>query len=1025
MTKPSFFARTTWGQPNYLLVAVACTFVLALAPLGAWRALNGTSTQVEDWLPPTHREVQDLAWYRRHFQGEQFALVSWDGCTLGDDEQLELLARKLAAAEFGAATDGTGAPAGPRMFSRVVTGPQVIRDVRQSQAGISNADAIERVEGAFVGPPQRDAQGRSLGDHTRTTCLVVDFSPAALASRARLQEAVASIEHIAAKECGIDATAIHMGGPPVDRATIDAEAQRTLLRLAPLAVILGAALCYWRLRSGRLTAIVVGIGAASAAVCLALVFYCGIFEVLLIGRPAPQWGVLDAVLMAAPAIVYLIAISAALHAANYYLQARSDDGVPGAAERTVIRGFRPTALAALAAAAAIAALAGSDVVPLQRFGLVTAASILAMAGLLYGIMPMVLHRYPPSDADVQRSAARRTGGAMTRTARTLVGHIVQRPAISLAMGMLALVALGSGIFRLEASVQLLKLLNDDADLVRDYAWLERRLGNLVPMEVVVTMPPERLRQDDEQAEDDGQQYRLTMSERVELLRQIERRLEAFPQISRALSAATFGPKSPSAGGEGDYLRRETEPVSMRPTGRELWRLNARVAAISAGGQPVDYGVLLGQMQRAVEPVLLAYQQRDQIVRALHEQGKQLAGAHVCVLFRAPKHAAAPPAEVQEQALAELLTVSGVAPRGVTYFNLASFEHPDRGDAAQDERYRTSALASLRKQDAVVLASAPRDPVAKQIAAGGVYVVNVTGVHSALESLSAPAVDDGGPRPIRAVFTGLAPVVERTQREVAGGLTVSLGWAAALAAVAVTLGLMSLASGVLAVVPALLPLAATLGVMGWCGGKTDLGIAIAAGAAIGVALEGTLHFIHWFRGGLAAGLARREAVLWAFDRAAGPMAEIALIAVAGSAALALSALTPLREFGALLAAMQAVALAGNLLVLPAMLASPLGWFFATVAMRRADPLWPRVQDWWQSWRAVPESSAESAEDMAPVLPLPKSPPAPHFPGQPAPNRRTGLPANADERRELAEGPHSALHAKLQSLRRPRTGDSSAT
>jgi hypothetical protein len=63
-----------------------------------------------------------------------------------------------------------------------------------------------------------------------------------------------------------------MGGPPIDRATIDAEGSRMLLRLAPVAGLIGLALCYWRLGSARLTALVFGVGIASAAVSLAILF---------------------------------------------------------------------------------------------------------------------------------------------------------------------------------------------------------------------------------------------------------------------------------------------------------------------------------------------------------------------------------------------------------------------------------------------------------------------------------------------------------------------------------------------------------------------------------------------------------------------------------------------------------------------------------------------------------------------------------------------------------------------------------
>ena len=208
--------------------------------------------------------MQDLAWFREHFRGEQFALVSWDGCTLGDDEQLELLAKKLVPATPASHDGGEvrRTAARPRWYSRVITGPQVIRQLMTTQRRLTYDDAIKRLEGALVGPPQRDAHGRSLGDESRTTCLVVYLAPEAMRDASHDARRRRRHRQIAATECGIDPATIHMGGPPVDNATIDAESRRTLVRLAPLAGLVGVGLCYWRLRSVRLTALVFAVGAA-------------------------------------------------------------------------------------------------------------------------------------------------------------------------------------------------------------------------------------------------------------------------------------------------------------------------------------------------------------------------------------------------------------------------------------------------------------------------------------------------------------------------------------------------------------------------------------------------------------------------------------------------------------------------------------------------------------------------------------------------------------------------------------------
>jgi uncharacterized protein len=1043
MSNISFLSRKTGGQSHYLLLAMACLFALAFLPSGVRRALDANTLNPAAWLPSSYGEVQDLAWFREHFPGEDFAVVTWDGCTLGDDEQLDLLAKKLSPVGPAAGVEGTKSQAArnAHWYLNVVTGPQLITQMMRAQIGLSYSTAAKRLEGALVGPQQRDATGRSLGDESRPTCLIVSLSRSTMGDARTMREAVAGITEIAAEECGIDPATIHMGGAPVDGMQISAESQRTAIPLAATAAIVGSGLCFWRLGSVRLTAIVLAVAVVSAALSVAIVSYFGAYEVLALGRPSPGWGTFDAVLIAMPAIVCLLATSAALHCVNYYLEARRETGIKGAAESAVRMAWRPALTSAIATAAGLAALAASDIVPVQKFGVFAAASIVAATGAILAMLPVLLHRFPLSNASAWRKIARRDTSRLIGLTRGMFQFVVQHNAASLACGAVVIATLGVGLTKLTTSVQVLNLLDRDSDLVSDYAWIERNIGNLIPVEVVITMPPERLRAGDEHAEQDGQQYRLTMLERIELLRDMERRLEEFPQISRALSAATFTPPATrtglagaNRGGDfaknkvlesnrpllldGDYLRMERDLSSDHATGRELWRLTARVAAQAPDGGAVDYEVLLKQMQQAVEPVLLACQQRDRVVRALHEQGKQLAGSKVCVLFRAPDGATAPPAEVQERALAELLGRSGLAPRGVSYYNLAMFETPNRGGAAQDQQYRQLALASLRKQDAVILAAVANDPAARMIAEGGVTLVDVTSDSNSFESSTSPVADDGGPRPIRAVMTGLAPVVAQTQSQLLATLRQAFVWAAALTAVAVALGLMSVPAGMLAMAPSLAPLAAVFGALGWLGVKIDLGIMMTAAVALGLAIEGTIHFSAWFRSSLALGVSRHDAVLRAYDKCGLAMIEGALIGCLGLSVLCFSAFTPVREFGYLMPAMLVASLAGNLLLLPAILASPAGWFFASTAMRREQPLWAEL-------KARKSKQPAATPSDAPTLPLPQPPRAPHFVDEPQPARRPLLNAAADERRELADGPHAALHAKLQQLRRPRTGDSTTS
>ena len=50
---------------------------------------------VKDWLPDSFEETQELAWFAKHFVGEQsFVLLTWEGCS-DQDESYKLYVEKL------------------------------------------------------------------------------------------------------------------------------------------------------------------------------------------------------------------------------------------------------------------------------------------------------------------------------------------------------------------------------------------------------------------------------------------------------------------------------------------------------------------------------------------------------------------------------------------------------------------------------------------------------------------------------------------------------------------------------------------------------------------------------------------------------------------------------------------------------------------------------------------------------------------------------------------------------------------
>jgi len=1061
MKQPSFLARKSIGQPNYFLLALAIAFLVAFVPRGARRAVESNTNKAEDWLPANYSESIDLRWFRDHFVGEQFALVSWDGCTLGDDEKLNQLSRKLIPSAQALANAEADSDLHQRAewYSKIMTGPAVIEELTSPPMNFSRGEAIRRIEGALVGPKKRDAEGNSLGNDSRSTCLVVSLSEAATRDNRTMRMAIEKIVEIASTECAIAEETIHMGGPPVDNITIDVEGERTLIRLASLSGIVGLALSFWCFRSMKLTGVVFAVGVLSAGMSLAIVFYFGILEVTVLGLSKPRLGTVDAILMSMPAVVYVLGLSGAIHVVNYYRDARRESGVAGAAETAVKFGWGPCTLAAFTTAVGLGSLYTSEILPIKKFGLFTAIAVMGTVVLLFTVLPVFLHRFPVSDEQIKRQTGGRDKEHLPGWARRLFGIVIGHPALTCVFWFVVMGALSFGFTRIETSVSLLKLLDQDTDLIHDYAWLESNLGNLVPMEVVLTVPSERCRTPDEHAEADGMQYRMTMLERLQMVRMIKHRMEQLPEISRVMSIATYTPETTNSGYasadrgadyatniileeirqtllESDFLRVENASDGTDPAGRELTRLSAKVAALGDDEESIDYGEFVQQLKDAVDPVLVAFEQRDQIVAKLHEDGKKLDGAKLCVLYRSPDGEF--PEQSQEAVLRELLAQSGSTTRGggIRVYNLADLDA--RKGEIEYPKYLEALIKKLSSQDALILASASSDPTAKQLVEGGLSIIDVTKVNEYENSAAMPLVMGDQPRPIRAVYTGMIPLVYKTQRQLLFSLQESIAWATVLISVVMMFVLRSPLAGLISMIPNVFPIVIIFGILGWLGIKVDIGIMMTASVALGVAVDDTIHFLTWFRRGIAQGMDRVQSVMLAYDRCATAMLQTTIIGGLGLAVFATSTFTPTQQFGYLMISMLGAALIGDLLLLPAILVSPLGRPFGGKAPARHAPKVEEISQQLPNEGDGPEGNrpesdlpasdapaVEAVEEELPaepaVLPIETSV-VPDSPTEEPTSPQQESYSVEDYRQEIQDGPHAALHAKLRSLRREPPRDS---
>jgi predicted RND superfamily exporter protein len=343
-------------------------------------------------------------------------------------------------------------------------------------------------------------------------------------------------------------------------------------------------------------------------------------------------------------------------------------------------------------------------------------------------------------------------------------------------------------------------------LVRDYAWLEEHLGELVPVEIVVNVK-----------DSTG----LTILEQMKVVEKLQQRIDQNPDIGSSLSAVTFAPELQSPAGRrnpllstinraaervrneritehiqdflaGDYLRRGVDEY--------MWRISARVGAL----KNVDYAKFIHNLKSEVAPVLEA--QRERIA---HEQRK-------------------------------------------------------------------------------------------------------------------PVEDVDG---IDVIYTGLVPIVYKAQTSLLDGLTVGFISDLVLIIIVMIVAVRSLAAGLLLTITSVFPAAVVFGLMGWSGIIVDVGTVMTPAVALGVTVDDVVHYLLWYRRGISDGLSRNDSVMLAYKGCARAMYQSWGVIGIGLSVFALSPFNPTQRFGFMMLTLLTAALPGNLLLMPALLAGPLGRLFA--------------------------------------------------------------------------------------------------
>ena len=175
-------------------------------------------------------------------------------------------------------------------------------------------------------------------------------------------------------------------------------------------------------------------------------------------------------------------------------------------------------------------------------------------------------------------------------------------------------------------------------------------------------------------------------------------------------------------------------------------------------------------------------------------------------------------------------------------------------------------------------------------------------------------------------SGGLPLIYVAQEQLLKDLVRSFLTAFLLIGLVMVLLLRSVLAGLMAMIPNVFPALVAFGSMGLADLRIDIGTMMTASAAMGIAVDDTLHFLVWFRRSARHKKSRHHAVRAAFRHCATPMLQTSLICGFGLLAFVLSPFAPISRFGSVMALMLALALVGDLILLPALLCSPLGTLF---------------------------------------------------------------------------------------------------
>jgi len=168
------------------------------------------------------------------------------------------------------------------------------------------------------------------------------------------------------------------------------------------------------------------------------------------------------------------------------------------------------------------------------------------------------------------------------------------------------------------------------------------------------------------------------------------------------------------------------------------------------------------------------------------------------------------------------------------------------------------------------------------------------------------------------FTGITPLLESAQLQIFTGFWESFTTAFLIISGVMVVSLWSLKAGAVAMIPNLAPIWFVFGILGLLGQPVDIGMMMSGSIALGIAVDGTFHFLVRYQEFNRYGKNSSESARLALSHCGEPILNSAIVASVGMLALGMSNFAPTARFGFLMTGLLLTNLLGDFVILPALL-----------------------------------------------------------------------------------------------------------